>query len=1104
MTVEKQRIKQAARRVVAGIREPLEPKRELARGVVTAITTDAAGVPVRAQVRLDNSTATVDMNPLGWSNLGVGAEVQAETVGPTTSPDYRIVKILRRGHGTMSTDPLSLISTPDFDTVTAEIYVAPDRTARARVTFVIEQVPEQYAHRQTVRYEVEIRDATGAVAGTHITQSAEMIAGRLYAGITAVDTVVPLILYPVDAGMGLLPIPDDNFPRAGIIQIDDELIGYDAIARDTITGYNEIEGGDYERAYDGTVAAAHDAAGIVIARSMLLVVDSFAIQQNYEARVRAIGADGRRSNPSDWWAFTTPGEDGEELLQNPSFDEAPSIPPELGGGVDEEYGWVLDNDSGSTPIRDRITYAKLHGTHALQLEITGPSAGQLRANLLANVTAGDILRLRMAFGFEPTGLGTFVLGLRFYEGVGTGYEPRVVQVNVPVVAGWRVHELVAETPPRATTAEAFITYACTGGQAALLFLDAGSLRIIGTSDHTALESTADRKVFIGEIEFDDGTKLTSAGLGGADLSGFLPKSGDEQMEGALGFDLTPGGPGFILQQQTWTVDVPAATGYSGIDWSFHNTHTATDGSQLYGIILYTEGDAIDTGAALAIVNTGRADGLYISMRGKAGAVSDNQPSGIGLDINRAAGGGENSSTNRGIAVNIFDWSTTDQGVDGPIMYNGQKIGNPNSNHVIFRPVGNRHHIRSIVLHGVGYDGNQPLYSINRDDTGAMEWMISADGNEYFKTEGHGVYFFVGDSEEARIVGQDSNLDFFGGGGGWRFIDKDNLREALRITEAGSVAAYASLIAPQVIVDNQAADGGALTMRSAGYDSWDIDAYNGVLRYVQSGIIALSLRTDGSEGRIELGGPLVFPDGTIQRTAAREGYADAAEIASLMLMTPGIRGYWSGTSWDENRNLMDLSGQERHLLPVGGTLNLSMVGEIAFANVLLSNGLFRPNEAGMYSSKGLTVGTLVYVADIKSRDQIVIEKTESYELVILMDGQVRFSTIHASETRTVTTEARVAEGAWVFIGGRYDGAIVSAWVADEITKVDYVSLNTIKTSTYDLQVGRSQSNPSSKFVGRIAQTFLAAAAVPDSFLEALNIRLSRLAASGYSGEEVELI
>jgi len=80
------------------------------------------------------------------------------------------------------------------------------------------------------------------------------------------------------------------------------------------------------------------------------------------------------------------------------------------------------------------------------------------------------------------------------------------------------------------------------------------------------------------------------------------------------------------------VTVPAGQELSLFNIWFHNTGPAT--SMFYGLRMITTADAVDTGAAIAIGNFGRADGMYIGVHGVASGGS-NGPCGIGIDINNS-------------------------------------------------------------------------------------------------------------------------------------------------------------------------------------------------------------------------------------------------------------------------------------------------------------------------------------------------------------------------------------------------------------------------------------------------------------------------------------
>src|SRR5690606_22032029 len=152
MTVRK-RIRQFWR----AVEQKSAPKSQPVTGVVTGLSTDSAGVPYRATVRLAGSALETTVPILGWNHIGIGAQVTLESSGGLVSPRYRIVEVTRAGIGVGSTAATPTLNSPSLVTpIDTTAYVGTGGVVLVRADVTINQIPEQYRHRQSIRYDVEL------------------------------------------------------------------------------------------------------------------------------------------------------------------------------------------------------------------------------------------------------------------------------------------------------------------------------------------------------------------------------------------------------------------------------------------------------------------------------------------------------------------------------------------------------------------------------------------------------------------------------------------------------------------------------------------------------------------------------------------------------------------------------------------------------------------------------------------------------------------------------------------------------------------------------------------------------------------------------------
>src|SRR5690606_4707227 len=128
--------------------------------------------------------------------------------------------------------------------------------------------------RQSIRYDVELRDRVTGKVTPYSTPREGLIQGKVAVAIDDDDTSL------VIEANTLSPPPSMSFPRAdGIIDIAGEKIFYQSYNPSTLTFTG------LERGYDGTTPAAHGVGQFVTALSMGLTLQALLPGRDYEVRV---------------------------------------------------------------------------------------------------------------------------------------------------------------------------------------------------------------------------------------------------------------------------------------------------------------------------------------------------------------------------------------------------------------------------------------------------------------------------------------------------------------------------------------------------------------------------------------------------------------------------------------------------------------------------------------------------------------------------------------------------------------------------------------------------------------------------------------------------
>lgn len=325
-----------------------------------------------------------------------------------------------------------------------------------------------------------------------------------------------------------------------------------------------------------------------------------------------------------------------------------------------------------------------------------------------------------------------------------------------------------------------------------------------TDDSSAIQTAYD--VSNGVIYFPRGSYLCSSAI--TDGAVTVVKAGTT-------LDFSDGGG--------WLVGTDGGGGsVTGPTYYAHNFHTS---GLVYGVYIDTDTDNADRAAGLAITNRGKSDNIYLSVSGKPGPAASS-PTGIGIDLNVAAGSsGESSASNTGTGILMFDHSTTDQGVNGPHMISLQKTGNLNTEHPALEINANRNAIRLIADPSVGgFNGGWPWVSAYRQDTGAEYWRMMPDGNFLFVTDTKGILFNFSSGNQGALKWNDAGptVDLIGGSSGIRVLNNASSLVNFRFTDYAAIRWRIRTSAPGSPADGDIclADG----------TSWNPGSGKGLYRY----------------------------------------------------------------------------------------------------------------------------------------------------------------------------------------------------------------------------------------------------------------------------------
>ena len=130
--------------------------------------------------------------------------------------------------------------------------------------------------------------------------------------------------------------------------------------------------------------------------------------------------------------------------------------------------------------------------------------------------------------------------------------------------------------------------------------------------------------------------------------------------------------GSFLKFPLWTASQPSGQRHAVIDLRVRNTGTGS----INLIRLDDEADTVDTSATIAMGNLGNSDSLYMNVAGKASGTTT--PTGIGIDLNRNGAVQNNATAYGGFGIQIYDWSSTNFGLDAAKFIYLLKTNNPDS------------------------------------------------------------------------------------------------------------------------------------------------------------------------------------------------------------------------------------------------------------------------------------------------------------------------------------------------------------------------------------------------------------------------------------------
>lgn len=223
----------------------------------------------------------------------------------------------------------------------------------------------------------------------------------------------------------------------------------------------------------------------------------------------------------------------------------------------------------------------------------------------------------------------------------------------------------------------------------------------------------------------------------------------------------------------------------------------------------------------------------------------------------------------------------------------------------------------------------------------------------------------------------------------------------------------------------------------------------------------------------------------------------ADAVSMLQMFPGLRGLWPGSAIDGSGNLRDFSGNGLLLTRNGGVSTFPDKGLVPTINYNGTTAYHnRADEAafdiignetyvgGPY--QGLTIGSWVFFDNVASATEGISGKwntaaNRSYRIARFSNGAAFFEVSVDGAVATQVFTAGIVGAAAAFVCGRFDpSSELKVWLNGE-TNTNTTSIPaTIFNSSADFVIGGIHGG-SQLLDGRIALSFLCAAALPDVFI-----------------------
>ena len=217
----------------------------------------------------------------------------------------------------------------------------------------------------------------------------------------------------------------------------------------------------------------------------------------------------------------------------------------------------------------------------------------------------------------------------------------------------------------------------------------------------------------------------------------------------------------------------------------------------------------------------------------------------------------------------------------------------------------------------------------------------------------------------------------------------------------------------------------------------------------------------------------------------------AKTLSVMSLLPGLRGLWTFSSFDENGDVFDMSGQGRTLSLVGDPL-YNKRGLAPYAELDGTGDWFsRVDEPGLDilasevyvkgSIRGITLGGWVWFDNAAGVQEIFMSKWDaganrSYLLRRLAAGTAEFRILDGGAVVQNVIGATLAAGQWYHLQGQLDRVnnVVRIHVNGVETTAAVPGATVIANSNAPFQIGAN--NGTNPMTGRVSNCFLAATAL----------------------------